>query len=43
MRHVAELEKVQKKHNKKIKFTSATKSRGLRWDCQKAAAPYLDR
>jgi len=36
-------EKNERIPNKKIKITSATKSRGLRWDCQKAAAPYLDR
>jgi hypothetical protein len=30
-------------YNKKIKITSATKTRGFRWDCQKAAAPYLKR
>jgi len=32
-----------KEPNKKMKITPATKKRGLRWDCQKAAALYLDR
>jgi len=28
---------------KKSKSLQPQKSRGFRWDCQKAAAPYLDR